>query len=302
MSNKDVVTDEYILLFGDCLERMKEIPDGSVDMVLTDPPYVKMVSEKWDNISDEEANYFYGCVFSEINRVLRFGGRCLMFGSNDTLKYYYKNSQLLHREILVVEKDVKKVSAGRNTKQYKQHINHVEYVFVTTKYAREYVRSLLLDAKANTSLSAKEINEAIGVKSNGGGMWSIYTGNNKCNQVPTKHQWLNFKSIFASLPEYSTFEEVFNNSLSKGSVLKGFDFTSKPRLHPTQKPVSLLEYLIKTYTNESETVLDFTFGSCSTGVACLNTNRRFIGVEMEEKYFDIGVKRMQESIMKGEIK
>jgi DNA modification methylase len=301
MSNKDVVTNEYSLLFGDCLERMKEIPDASVDMVLTDPPYVKMVSEKWDNISDEEANYFYECVFSEINRVLRFGGRCLMFGSNDTLKYYYKNSQLLHREILVVEKDVKKVSAGRNTKQYKQHINHVEYVFVATKYAREYVRSLLLNAKANTRLSAKEINEAIGVKSNGGGMWSIYTGNNKCNQVPTKHQWLNFKSIFASLPEYSTFEEVFNNSLSKGSVLKGFDFTSKPRLHPTQKPVALLEYLIKTYTQECETVLDFTFGSCSTGVAALNTNRRFIGVEMEEKYFDIGVKRMQESTVKGEI-
>ena len=73
-------------------------------------------------------------------------------------------------------------------------------------------------------------------------------------------------------------------------------------LHPTQKPVALLEYLIKTYTNENETVLDFTFGSCSTGVASLNTNRRFIGVEMEEKYFDIGVNRMQESTIKGEIK
>ena len=71
-------------------------------------------------------------------------------------------------------------------------------------------------------------------------------------------------------------------------------------LHPTQKPVALMEYLIKTYTQEGETVLDFTFGSCSTGVACLNTNRRFIGVEMEEGYFDIGVKRMQESTIKGE--
>ncbi len=293
MYSEDIKENNFWLMKGDCLERMKEIPDGSVDLILTDPPYVKMVPEKWDNISDEEANYFYGCVFSEISRVLRFGGRCLMFGSNDTLKYYYKNSQLLHREILVVEKDVKKVSAGRNTKQYKQHINHVEYVFVATKYAREYVRSLLLNAKANTRLSAKEINEAIGVKSNGGGMWSIYTGNNKCNQVPTKHQWLNFKSIFASLPEYSTFEEVFNNSLSKGSVLKGFDFTSKPRLHPTQKPVALLEYLIKTYTNESETVLDFTMGSASAGVACVNTNRKFIGIEQDDKYFDIAVKRIR---------
>ena len=283
-------------MFGDCLERMKEIPDGSIDLILTDPPYVKMVSEKWDNISDKEANYFYWLVFSEINRILRYGGRCLMFGSNDTLKYYYSKSQLLHRELLVVEKDVKKVSAGRNTKQYKQHINHVEYVFVATKYAREYVRGLLLNAKSKTCLSAKEINEAIGVKSNGGGMWSIYTGNNKCNQVPTKHQWANFKSIFTSLPEYSTFEEVFNNSLSKGNILKGFDFTSKPRLHPTQKPVALLEYLIKTYTNEGETVLDFTAGSFSTGVACVNLNRKGIMIEKDPHYFEVGSERVKKAL------
>ena len=67
----------------------------------------------------------------------------------------------------------------------------------------------------------------------------------------------------------------------------------KNRLHPTQKPVALLEYLIKTYTNEGETVLDFTFGSCSTGVACLNTNRKFIGVEMNEEYFDIAKDRIE---------
>jgi len=61
--------------------------------------------------------------------------------------------------------------------------------------------------------------------------------------------------------------------------------------HPTQKPVALMEYLIKTYTNENETVLDFTMGSGSTGVACKNTNRKFIGIEMDEKYFEIAEKR-----------
>jgi DNA modification methylase len=63
MHDHALVTSKLQLYQGDCLERMKEIPDGSVDLILTDPPYVKMVSEKWDNISDEEANYFYGCVF-----------------------------------------------------------------------------------------------------------------------------------------------------------------------------------------------------------------------------------------------
>ena len=61
-----------------------------------------------------------------------------------------------------------------------------------------------------------------------------------------------------------------------------------------------MEFLIKSFSMENETVLDFTFGSCSTGVACLNTNRKFVGIEMEEKYFDIGVKRMRESTIKGE--
>ena len=66
----------------------------------------------------------------------------------------------------------------------------------------------------------------------------------------------------------------------------------KNRLHPTQKPVDLLEYLVKTYTQEGETVLDFTMGSCSTGVAALNTNRKFVGIEMNEKYFNIAKERI----------
>jgi len=66
----------------------------------------------------------------------------------------------------------------------------------------------------------------------------------------------------------------------------------KLNLHPTQKPLLLMEYLIRTYTNENETVLDFTFGSGTTGVACINTNRKFIGIEMDDHYFDIGSKRI----------
>ena len=68
---------------------------------------------------------------------------------------------------------------------------------------------------------------------------------------------------------------------------------SRNRVHPTQKPVELLEYLIKTYTNENETVLDFTMGSGSTGVACVNTNRKFIGIELDDKYFKIAKKRIE---------
>ena len=77
-------------------------------------------------------------------------------------------------------------------------------------------------------------------------------------------------------------------------------FKSDRGLHPTQKPVALLEYLIKTYTNESETVLDNTMGSGSTGIACVNTNRKFVGIEMDENYFNIARNRIDEAIREKE--
>jgi site-specific DNA-methyltransferase (adenine-specific) len=80
------------------------------------------------------------------------------------------------------------------------------------------------------------------------------------------------------------------------TTLIKFQKVRKGSLHPTQKPVALLEYLIKTYTNEGEIVLDNTMGSGSTGVACINTNRKFIGIEMDENYFEIAQKRINEAL------
>lgn len=76
----------------------------------------------------------------------------------------------------------------------------------------------------------------------------------------------------------------------------------KNHFHPTQKPTDLLEYLIKTYTNENETVLDFTMGSGSTGVACMNTNRKFIGIELDNNYFNIASKRIEEAFFNAQNK
>ena len=95
------------------------------------------------------------------------------------------------------------------------------------------------------------------------------------------------------------YDEV-NNKMENVALFENYpksvlSFKVEVGLHPTQKPVALLEYLIKTYTNEGETVLDFTAGSFSTGVAALNTNRKFLGIEMEEKYFNIGVNRMRDA-------
>ena len=99
----------------------------------------------------------------------------------------------------------------------------------------------------------------------------------------------------------SQLSEDYDNTKSHPTDLisessKQAECNSVNRVHPTQKPVALLEYLIKTYTNENETVLDFTAGSFSTAIACLNTDRNFIGVELDGSYFDIGVNRIKEHI------
>ena len=98
-------------------------------------------------------------------------------------------------------------------------------------------------------------------------------------------------------------KETYNDEYYPISIQK-FTLANlrKGRLHPTQKPTDLLEYLIKTYTNENELVLDFTMGSGSTGVACMNTNRKFIGIELDNNYFDIASKRIEEAFFNAQNK
>lgn len=110
------------------------------------------------------------------------------------------------------------------------------------------------------------------------------------NSRPSKSKIIDGNKVYRQEREYGNSEY--------GNYPKNKLYFSNPNnksLHPTQKPVALMEYLIKTYTNENETVLDFTMGSGSTGVACVNTFRKFIGIEMDENYFNIATKRIEET-------
>ena len=93
----------------------------------------------------------------------------------------------------------------------------------------------------------------------------------------------------------TNFEERILNKKYPQNIIVESNASQKNKLHPTQKPVALLEYLIKTYTNEGDIVLDNAMGSGSTGVACLNTNRNFIGIELDDKYFEIAKQRVSEA-------
>ena len=255
MSNKDVVTDEYSLLFGDCLERMKEIPDASVDMVLVDLPY-GTTQNKWDSVIDLEE------MWGQLNRICKPNTAKLMFAQTP----------------------FDKVLGCSNLKELKY-----EWVWEkTTATGHLNAKKMPMKAHENILVFYDKLPTYNPQKT---------TGHKPANSY-TKHQddGSNYGETKVGISgggqtdRYPRSVQVFKTDKQKVS------------LHPTQKPVDLLEYLIKTYTQENETVLDFTAGSFSTGVACLNTNRKFLGIEMEEKYFDIGVKRMQESTIKGEIK
>lgn len=113
-------TEKGILYCGDCLEILKEFPSENIDLVLTDPPYINMVNEKWDRKSDKEANKLYKNIMMYFCSIIRWGGKILIFGYNRTQQYIFKYLEypLIHRELLVIDKGIK-VVAGRKQKLIK---------------------------------------------------------------------------------------------------------------------------------------------------------------------------------------
>ena len=228
---------------GDCLELMKNIPDGSIDLVLTDPPYGTTAC-KWDSVIPFEP------MWEQLNRIIKPNGAICLFGSEPF------SSALRMSNIKNFKYDWiwNKKLAGNGILEKKQpfKIHEIVSVFHSGIYMPQMIKG--------------RYRKKMGLKES-----EITGGNSYAKQ--TENDLYYPKSIL----EYGI-----------GNMRKG-------RLHPTQKPIDLLEYLIRTYTNEGETVLDFTAGSGSTGVACVNTNRRFIGIELDDGYFNIAKKRIEES-------
>ena len=248
MSNKDVITENCQLMLGNCLERMKEIPSGSVDLVLVDLPYAT-TQNKWDSMLNLEEMWL------QLDRICKTNTAKLMFAQTP----------------------FDKVLGCSNLKELKY-----EWIWEkTTATGHLNAKKMPMKAHENILVFYDKLPTYNPQKT---------TGHKPANSY-TKHQddGSNYGETKVGISgggqtdRYPRSVQVFKTDKQKVS------------LHPTQKPVSLLEYLIKTYTNEGETVLDFTAGSFSTGVASLNTNRKFLGIEMEEKYFEIGVNRMSDT-------
>lgn len=235
------------LMLGDCLERMKEIPDRSVDMVLCDLPYGTTAC-KWDNVIPFEK------LWSQYSRIAKNNAAIVLFGSGMfTANLMYSNKKIWKYN-LIWEKTTPTGFLNAKIMPLRSH----EDICVFCKGKTTYNPQKTFGNKRKVSTKKHKI---------GCEKTEIYRNHGL--------------TTYDSTERYPKSVIVFKTDKQKCS------------LHPTQKPVALLEYLIKTYTNEGETVLDNCMGSGSTGVACLNTGRNFIGIELDENYFEIARNRIK---------
>jgi site-specific DNA-methyltransferase (adenine-specific) len=231
------------LLLGDCLERMDLIPNGSVDLILADPPYGTTAC-KWDAVIPFEP------MWKQAWRVLKPNGAAVFTASQPF------TSALVMSQIEAFKYDWSwdKANPSGHLNAKKMPLRRHEDVLVFSKGGVTY----------NPCMRTGKFRKKGGRK-------------DKDDQVYGK----------------CAGEGVFNDQYYPTSILEISNAAKAGKVHPTQKPVALMEYLIRTYTNEGEMVLDFTMGSGTTGVACMNTGRRFIGIERDEGYFKIAQKRIE---------
>lgn len=235
----------------DCLEGMKRIPDGSVDMILADLPY-GVTKNKWDSVIllDE--------LWEHYKRVIKENGAIVLFGQGlFTARLMFSNEKM-YRYNLIWEKD--RPSGFLNAKR--MPLRSHEDIIVFYRKLPTY----------NPQFWEGEPLHGMGSK---------------------------FKEGQLSNNNYGKFDSHKNPSAKREGDTKKYPRSvlsfkkEHPPIHPTQKPVALFEYLIKTYTNKGETVLDNCMGSGTTAIACLNTDRQYIGFELDEEYHKLSLERIE---------
>lgn len=254
------MNNDYRLIQGDCLEVMKDIPDKSIDMILCDLPYGTTAC-KWDNIIPFEP------LWEQYNRIIKDNGAIVLFGNQPFTSRLIVSCIKLFRYTMIWEKNS---PTGFLNSKYKP-LSIFEDIMV---FSKGTIGSRSKNKIVYNPQGLEIVN--ISKKNNKKSTWRVNHGYNTDNNI------LNSDKEF--IQEYSNYP---NNILKFKR--------DKNNIHPTQKPITLLEYLIKTYTNEGELVLDNTMGSGSTGVACLNTNRKFIGIELDKDYFKIAEERIEKT-------
>jgi len=236
------------LMRGDCLERMSDIPLGSVDLILTDLPY-GTTQNKWDSIIPLDI------LWKQYLRILKPIGVVALTASQPFTSTLVLSQPKLFKHEWIWIKNRGSNFANTVREPFKEH----ETVLIFSKGKWTY---------------NKQMQERTG-----GGASRV-----------------DYKFTFVTKTQnYGKFDSIAESQGKLRVPSSWQKFNTEVGLHPTQKPVPLMEYLIKTYTNPDDLVLDSCMGSGTTGVACLNTGRRFIGIEKDNTYYDIALNRIRQT-------
>jgi site-specific DNA-methyltransferase (adenine-specific) len=308
------------LIHGDCLIESDKIESGSVDLILTDLPYGNMNTDGgrklgingWDFVIEPKR------VYEIANRILRKNGKMVLFSqepyTTQLINEAISNVPFSYRAIWEKDNFAVALGANKNMVSYFEDImifskNHQKHDFEGMHPLRPYFKIVMdfigLNLKQiNTKLGHRRAEHTFYIDSTQYGLCTEKTYDElievfgidkiqgfksfaELKQIDTEYRTELLKQMNDQYP--STFN-LWEGNKYKSNILKyKKDYNG---YHPTQKPILLLEDLIKTFSNENDLVVDLTMGSGTTGVACVNTNRKFIGIEKDENYFKIAVERI----------
>lgn len=238
------------LMHGDCLELMKDIPDGSIDMILCDLPY-QITRNDWDLMLPFERLWHQYC------RIIKENGAIVLFSSGRFTSVLVNSNPAIWRYNLVWKKTTPTGFLNANRQPLRIHEDICVF----------YKKQPIYNPQKTTGHKRK-----------------VSTAEHKRHSKKTSNYGEHGLHSYDSTERFPT------------SVLTFATDKQRTALHPTQKPVALLEYLVRTYTNPGDSVLDNCMGSGSAGVACVNTGRKFIGIELDKGFFDIAVNRTTEAL------
>ena len=245
---------DYKLYQGDCLELMKNIRDKSIDCIICDLPYGVTSKNKWDTIIPYEP------LWKEYKRIIKDNGPIILFGQDKFTAKTMLSNEKMHRYNLIWNKVLTSGFLNAGRMPLREHEDIMIFYKKLPTYNPQFTEGKPLHGMGEKFKKVKNNN-------------NNYNDFNSCNNPSANRE--------GDTKKYPK------------SILTFPRPASSKMLHPTEKPVELLEYLIKTYSNENDVILDNCMGSGSTGVAALNTNRRFIGIELDEKYFNIAKNRLE---------
>ncbi len=308
------------LILGDCIENMKSIPDGSIDMVLTDPPY-NIGKAEWDKID----NYieWMGKCYVEFQRVLKDTGSLYWFHNDmeqisQLMNWMGRNTKFIFKQFIVWNKKFE--GAGNEgflqgfiepgtLRNYQKMAEYcLFYTFQDEKGLTKVktdlnnfklLRQHFKEFQQALGLTKKEIMDKIGQCADhpfrwGSSQWDMPTEETYRNicELPVEYEFVR-KEYEDLRKEYEDLRYTFNNQKTHHSV---WNYSIEKKMgHITTKPLEMIENIILHSSNSGDVILDCFMGSGTTGVACKNLNRKFIGIEKDEKYFEIAKNRINGS-------